>query len=92
MQLISSGVKKKGANYVPKAKVYKIKITLYNDRNFNSSFIKRARALIFNRPGVAVAVLQAPLSLIHSLTKSSFSSKYSEHLHSQAVRARKLTF
>ena len=49
-------------------------------------------SMFFNRPGVAGAVLQTPFWLIHSLTNSSFSSKYSRHLHSQTVWARDLEF
>ena len=43
---------------------------------------------IKNRPGVAGAVLQTH----SSLRRSSFSSKSSEHLHSQTVRAREIQF
>ena len=39
--------------------------------------------LVFNRPAVAGAVVQKPLSLINWLSKSSFSSKSSRHLHSK---------
>ena len=39
---------------------------------------------IFNRSGVAGAVLQTPLLLINSVSQSSFPSKSSKHLHSQA--------
>ena len=47
---------------------------------------------IFNRPGVAVAVLQTPLSLIASVPHLSLSSKSSKRLHSKALKARELTF
>ena len=41
-----------------------------------------------NRPGVAGAVLQTPLSFIHLLSRSSFCSESSGHCVSQTVRAR----
>ena len=47
---------------------------------------------IINRPGVAGAVLQTPLLLINLLTQSFFVEISSEHLQSQTVRARELTF
>ena len=47
---------------------------------------------IFNRPGVAGAVLQTSSSLIKSVTKAAFSSESSQHHKSQTVRARKLKF
>ena len=43
---------------------------------------------LFNRPGVAGAVLQSSLSLIHWLSESSFSSKSSKFHKSQTRRAR----
>ena len=43
-------------------------------------------------PGVDGAVLQTALSLINSLTHSSFSSKCSKHLHSQTIKAREVKF
>ena len=46
--------------------------------------------IIFNRPGVAGAVLQSPLSLIHWLR--SFSSKSSKHHKSKTIRASDLKF
>ena len=46
------------------------------------------RCKIFNRPGVAGAVLQTPLSLIWS----SFSSRSSNHFPAQTKRARELKF
>ena len=54
-----------------------------------------ANGWIFNRPGVAGAVLLTALSFIHnfihSLTQSSFTSRSSKHHKSQTGRARKLT-
>ena len=51
---------------------------------------------LVNRPGVAGAFLQTPLSLIHSfinwLSRWSFVGISSEHLHSQTLRARELKF
>ena len=47
---------------------------------------------IFNRPGVAGAVLQTASSLIKWVSQSSFSSRYSQHHDSQTVRARELKF
>ena len=47
---------------------------------------------IFNRPGVARAVLQTPLWLIISVSESAFSSKSSKYHKSQTVRARDLKF
>ena len=47
---------------------------------------------VFNRPSVAVAVLQTPFLLINWLSESAFSSKFPANLHSQAVRARELKF
>ena len=50
----------------------------------------------FNRPGVAGAVLQTPLFLIHSFIYSStgcvWKKKTSVHLHSQSIKAQKLKF
>ena len=47
----------------------------------------------FNRPGVAKAVLQIPLSLIHSfMSESSFLKISSKHCLSQTVIARELKF
>ena len=43
---------------------------------------------MFNRPGVAGAVIKTPPSLIDSVSQSSFSSKYSKHQNSQTVKAR----
>ena len=61
---------------------------LYNTNLFYiHSTIKN---LVFNRPNVAGAVLHTPLSLINSLTDSSFSSKSSRHLHLLTVWARDL--
>ena len=48
--------------------------------------------LFIKRPGVAEAVLQIPLSLIHWLNDSSFSSKSSKYHKSQTEWARELTF
>ena len=48
--------------------------------------------VMFNRPGVAGAVLQTPASLIKSVAQSSFSSKSSKHHNSQTVWPRELTF
>ena len=47
MQLISSGVKEKGASFGPKVKFGKFKIKLYNEYFFKISFNNRARAPIF---------------------------------------------
>ena len=51
---------------------------------------------VFNRPGVASAVLQTPFSLIQLLThrsfSSSFSSKLSKHHYTQTLRAREFFF
>ena len=47
---------------------------------------------MFYRPGVARAVLQTPLSLIHSFSQPSFSSKSSKCLHSKTVIAMELKF
>ena len=46
----------------------------------------------FNRPCVARAVLQSPLSVIDSLIKWSFSSESSRHFTSQTVNAREMKF
>ena len=46
MLSIYSGVKRKLANFGPKLKVSKMKIKVCNDIFFNSSCIKRAKALI----------------------------------------------
>ena len=54
--------------------------------------IKSDENNVFNRPGVAGAVLQIPPSLIDSVSNSSFPSKYSKHHNSQTVRARDLKF
>ena len=52
--------------------------------------------LLFNRPGLAGAVLQTPLSFIHSFinqfSESSFSSRYSNHFPDHTVRANELKF
>ena len=45
---------------------------------------------VIYRPGVAGAVLQTPLLLINSISKSSSSSKSSKHYYSQPVRPRDL--
>ena len=45
---------------------------------------------IFNRPVVAGAVLQTPLSLIDSVSQSAFSSQSSIYHKSQTIRAREL--
>ena len=47
---------------------------------------------IFNRPGVAGAVLQTPPWLIHSFIDWCFSSRSSQHHYTHSVRARKLKF
>ena len=47
---------------------------------------------VINRPDVAGAVLQTPLTFIKLLIKSAFSSKSSQHHKSQTVKARKLKF
>ena len=47
---------------------------------------------LFNRPGVAGAVLQTPPLLINSLIMSSFCSESSRHCLSQTVKARELNF
>ena len=47
---------------------------------------------LFNRPGVARAVLQTPSLLIHSVSWWSFSSKSSKCLYFKTVRARELKF
>ena len=49
-------------------------------------------SLVVQRPGVAGAVLQTPALLTDSLNGSSFSTKSSEYLHYQTVRARELKF
>ena len=48
--------------------------------------------IFFNIPGVAWAVLQTPLSMIHTLSNSSFSSKSSKYVHLQTVWARDQKF
>ena len=48
--------------------------------------------LLFKRPGVAGTVLQTPLSLIYSLSESSFVKISSKHLHSLTVKPKKLKF
>ena len=48
--------------------------------------------IIFNRPGVAGAVLQTPLLLIHTFINSSFSSKPSKYHYTQSIRAKELKF
>ena len=50
------------------------------------------RNQLFNKPGVAGAVLQTPLSLINSFIESSFSSKSLEYHKLQTIRARELQF
>ena len=45
---------------------------------------------IFNRPGVAGAVLETPPSLIDRVSKQSFSSKSSKHHKFQTITARHL--
>ena len=50
--------------------------------------VVNAIVCMINRLGVARAVLQTPLLLIHSLSDSSFSSKSSRHLHFQTIWAR----
>ena len=45
---------------------------------------------VFNRSGVASAVLQTPLSLIHSFIHSSISSKSSKNDYTQTVRTTEL--
>ena len=56
----------------------------------------RILKLVFNRPGVAGAVLQTPLSLIESVSQFvsqwAFSSKSSKYCKSQSGRARELPF
>ena len=47
---------------------------------------------VINRPGVAGAVLQAPLSLIHSFCRSAYSFKSSKYHTTQTVMVRELTF
>ena len=47
---------------------------------------------IIKRPGVARAVLQTPLSLIDSVSQSSFSSQSSRYQKSQTIKARELKF
>ena len=47
---------------------------------------------LFNRPGVAGAVLQTPLWLSDKFIQSSFPSKSSTHHYSQTVRAGEFTF
>ena len=47
---------------------------------------------LLKRQGVAAAVLQTPLSLIHWLVKSSFSSNSVKHQKSLTIRASELTF
>ena len=48
--------------------------------------------IVFNRPGVAGAVLQSPPSLIKTLIKSWFVEIYSKYCYSQTIRARELKF
>ena len=48
--------------------------------------------ILFNRPGVARAVFQTPLSLINLLSQWSFVKIYSKYSHSQSVKARVLHF
>ena len=56
----------------------------------------RLSSKIINRPGVAGAALQTPLSFIHwfihSLMNCAFSSESSKRLQSQTIRARELKF
>ena len=51
---------------------------------------KTCVSYIFNRPGVAGAVLQSPLLLIRWVGNSSYVKISSKHLHFQTVRAREL--
>ena len=48
--------------------------------------------VLFNKPRVAKAALQTPLSLIHWFILSSIVKIFFLHLHSQTVRVRYLTF
>ena len=53
---------------------------------------RTASASVFNKPGIAGAVLQTPPSLGYSLSHRSFFSKPSKHHYTQTLWARELKF
>ena len=69
-----------------------LKITEENNSlQMSPASLAKGYACLFNRPGVAGAVLQTPFAM-HSLTNSSFSSKSSRYDKSQTIRAMELKF
>ena len=65
---------------------------IYAEKSVHFVKLKLWQNTIINRPGVARAVLQTPLSFIKWVSQSAFSSKSSQHHESQSKRARKLKF
>ena len=63
-----------------------------NSSHFMTTYEDSWWCMIINRPGVAGAVLQTPLSLINSLTDSWFVEISSVHLHYQTITAREMKF
>ena len=61
-------------------------------RNSAPPRLKSLWFVVFNRPGVAGAILQTPPSLINYLIESPFSPKPSKHHYTQTMRDRELTF
>ena len=71
-----------------------LSVTDVKERSTWRTYDKSTMIDVFNRPGVAGAILQPPLWLIHSFIESLsyLSSKSSRHHKSQTVRAKNLTF
>ena len=73
-------------------------ILVLNNNGFNNPGFQHTLDIfflqdkIFNRLGVAGAVIQTPLKLIDSVSHSAISSKSSKSHNSQTVRARELKF
>ena len=65
---------------------------LFNGYLLNCKVCPAFSATMFNRPGVARAVLQTGMSLIYWLSCSSFSSKPSKQHNSPTIKAGELTF
>ena len=84
-----------GCKILIHAKFYAVFVATFKKKKKNLFFSKNHNiflVIVFNRPSVAGAVLQTPLSLIHSLIGDLFSFKSSKHHKSQTIRARELTF
>ena len=83
-------------NSVPRAKGFceadKVKLSAVLLQNKKCCNLRVIDIMIFNRPGVAGAVLQTPSSLIDSVSESAFSSQSSRYHKSQSRRARELKF